>query len=64
MVSDNVTPEEELIIDISVRQNRLREYAEEDGSYTFLSAGKYYIDYLVRDASGNLTLLTLAAEIR
>ena len=64
VVSDNVTPEEELIIDISVRQNRLREYAEEDGSYTFLSAGKYYIDYLVRDASGNLTLLTLAAEIR
>lgn len=64
ILSDNITPIEELTVDISVRQNRLRTYANDDGTYTFGEAGKYYVDYLIRDSSGNLTILTLVVNVQ
>ena len=58
-VSDNITPSGELRTVISVRKNRLREYVEESGTYTFTEAGRYYVDYLVRDGAENLVIVTL-----
>lgn len=58
-VSDNITPSGELRTVISVRKNRLREYVGESGTYTFTEAGRYYVDYLVRDGAENLVIVTL-----
>ncbi len=62
-VADNITPENELIVTISVRKNRVREYVRDDGTYVFEESGEYFVDYLVRDGVGNLSICTLTVSV-
>ena len=60
---DNITPSDELQVDISVRLNRQREYVDESGKYTFEEEGRYYVDYLVRDGAANIAIATLVVTV-
>lgn len=62
--TDNITPADELQIVISVRKDRLRYYADENGAYTFTEAGRYYVDYLVQDGFSNLAIVTLTVDVQ